>query len=139
MKPITEAHYFGVYQDHAGVPPEHRANARILLERVNTLLERAERDGVTLDINPYTHTHVSGKGEGGWRLPQATTGAPNSAHKVGQAVDIYDPDGDLDDWCLDNQDSLVMLGLYLEHPAATKGWCHLGTRAPRSGKRVFYP
>ena len=35
--------------------------------------------------------------------------------------------------------SLASLGLWMEHPLATKGWCHLQVVSPRSGMRVFYP
>ena len=41
---------------------------------------------------------------------------------------------------LDNADTVLKdLGLWLEHPAATKGWAHVQTKPPRSGRRVFYP
>jgi hypothetical protein len=63
-----------------------------------------------------------------------------SSHKEGRGIDIYDPhDGAMDHWCMQNQVDLVEIGLYMEHPAATPGWCHLTTRAPGSGSRVFYP
>lgn len=79
----------------------------------------------------------------GWRpaaINRATPGAAQfSRHMTAQACDLRDPYGDLDEWCLDNLDILQTLGLYLEHPAATKGWCHVQTVPPRSGKRVFYP
>ena len=136
---ITAKDYFGFLAGHRLLTPHIEDAAADLLVRVNALLDTASASGVTLEINPITRTLVSGNGSGGWRMPASMIGAPNSAHKSGQAVDVYDPDGDLDDWCLDNLETLEALGLYLEHPAATKGWCHLTTRAPRSGKRVFYP
>lgn len=140
MRPITDRDYFGAFHDHPFITNTHRANAADLLERVNKLLTMAERAGVSLEVNPITGTLVSGNRNGGWRLPNAVVGSPRSAHKEARAVDVYDPhDGDLDDWCLENLALLESLGLYLEHPAATKGWCHLSTRPPRSGRRVFYP
>jgi hypothetical protein len=79
----------------------------------------------------------------GWRPPQVNANVPNAAvrskHMTGEAIDISDPEGDLDQWCMDNLQELEDIGLYLEHPSATKNWCHLQTVAPRSGKRVFYP
>jgi hypothetical protein len=45
----------------------------------------------------------------------------------------------LDDWCLEHPEVLQEIGLWQEHPAATKGWCHLQIVPPRSGKRVFFP
>jgi hypothetical protein len=60
---------------------------------------------------------------------------------MARAVDIYDPDGDLDDWLMQpaGQQALVRLGLWLEHPAATRTWSHLQIVPPRSNNRVFYP
>ena len=79
----------------------------------------------------------------GWRPPginAATPGAaPRSKHMLGQAIDITDPEGDLDEWCMDHQDILQTIGVWLEHPSATKGWCHLQIVPPKSGKRVFHP
>lgn len=140
MKPITLSQYFGVFDRTPEVLDEHRANAETLIARVNALLTLAERGGVTLETNQKTGSMISGSGNGGWRLRTATFGAENSSHKEGQGIDIYDPnDGDLDAWCLTHLTDLIVLGLYMEHPSMTKGWCHLTTRAPRSKHRVFYP
>lgn len=65
--------------------------------------------------------------------------APNSAHAVCMAVDLFDKDGKIDQWCLDNLKELESAGLFLEDPKSTEGWCHLTIRAPRSGNRVFKP
>lgn len=75
----------------------------------------------------------------------AVGGAKKSLHMVCKACDFADPDGALDAWCTANQERLNKLGLWQEHPDATKGWCHLdiGTRAildrPGCGKRQFRP
>ena len=75
----------------------------------------------------------------------AANGAKKSLHMVCKACDIADADGSLDKWCSDNQPLLEKLGLWQEHPDATKGWCHLdiGTRVtvnrPGCGKRQFRP
>lgn len=140
MNRVSMADYFAGYPGHPAITAEHRANAEILLSRVNALLDRAlDSHQVDLEINPLTGSLVAGQLNGGWRPPECPIGAPRSAHKLGQAVDIHDPDGDLDNWVNSNHQHLVMLGLYLEHPSATRGWCHLASRAPRSGNRVFYP
>lgn len=81
----------------------------------------------------------------GWRPPSVNAGvpnaAPNSKHMTGQAIDLADPEGDLDDWLMsaEGQATLTELGLWHEHPAATKGWAHVQTIPPRSGRRTFYP
>ena len=117
-----------------------RHNAGITVEAANKLLVLAKTGGVSLDVNPRTGTIVSS----GWRPPAVNSVVPGAAlrskHLSCQAVDLFDPDGDLDDWCLINADTVLRdLGLWLEHPAATKGWCHVQTMPPRSGRRVFYP
>jgi hypothetical protein len=79
----------------------------------------------------------------GWRPPSVNAATPNAAprskHMTGHAIDISDPEGDLDEWCIEHPESLEAIGLWLEHPSATKGWCHVQTIPPKSGRRVFYP
>ena len=90
-----------------------------------------------------THNEEGRSVTSGWRpagVNAATPGAaPRSKHMSGHAIDISDPEGDLDEWCLEHQDTLAAIGLWLEHPSATKGWCHAQTLPPKSGKRVFFP
>lgn len=59
----------------------------------------------------------------------------------GQAIDLADPEGLLDDWLMSDTglDAMGAIGLWMEHPAATKGWTHLQSIPPASGRRVFYP
>ena len=117
--------------------PNIRGNAAVLIDLVNRLLERFS--GV-LATHP-NGTHISS----GWRPPSvnaATSGAaPNSRHMTGQAVDVYDPDEILDTWLMseEGQEALKEIGLWMEHPSATKGWSHLQSVAPRSKNRVFFP
>lgn len=116
-------------------------NATLMVELANKVLVLAHSAGVTMDTNPRTGSVVSS----GWRpasVNASTPGAaPKSKHMTGQAIDIYDPDGDLDEWLLttDGQKVLHDLGVWIEHPAATKTWCHMQSVPPRSGRRVFYP
>lgn len=70
---------------------------------------------------------------------KAAGGAVRSNHMVCLACDFRDPDGALDAWCLSNLNVLEECGLWLEHPDATPGWCHLQAVPPRSGRRVFRP
>lgn len=143
---ITVAEYFG----GKGHSDEHQENAENLLASVNGLLVEAEAAGAftpTIDIDTGTEISGShgGSGDGGFRLPNAKTGAPNSSHKTAQAVDVYDKDNRLDLWLdtfEDGQGGNTMLashGLYREAGAATRGWTHLTTRAPKSGRRTFTP
>ncbi len=118
--------------------PALRANAEDLLRRVNALLAEF---GETRQV-------VSG-----WRPPAVNAAIHGSAvrskHMTCQAVDLSDPDGDLDEWCMEHQHILARpdIDLYLEHPSATKNWCHLQTVPPKSQagyppeqrRRWFYP
>lgn len=133
---ITKAHYFG----GKAHPIEHEANADMLLAKVNVLLhELADKGIYDYWADPDTGTQISGakggSGDGGYRLPDSTTGAPSSSHKEGRGVDVYDPDNALDD-AVDRK-LLIKHGLYRETPKATPGWCHLTDRAPKSGCRTF--
>lgn len=121
--------------------PEIEHNAEIMLELANKLVMLARSGGVVFDLHPTHKTLVSS----GWRPPEVNAGTPNAAprskHMTGQAIDLYDPDGDLDDWLMtvDGQRVMSDLGLWHEHPSATKGWAHLQSVPPRSGRRTFYP
>lgn len=128
---ITVEEYLGQHSAEAApgeLTPTIRANAVMTVEKANHLLEAA---GFSFGLRS------------GWR-PAATnkgipTAAPKSKHMLGQAVDIADDEGELDDWCMSNLDVLTQLGLWMEHPSATKSWCHVQILPPKSGKRVFYP
>jgi uncharacterized protein YcbK (DUF882 family) len=65
--------------------------------------------------------------------------APKSAHLVGMAADIADPDGELAAWLLKNVHILEEAQLWAEDPQYTPGWIHLQCRPPRSGRRFFIP
>ncbi len=108
---------------------ELRDNSACTVERANRLLRLAG-----------TTTWVVNSG---WRplainasIPNAS---PRSRHITCQAIDLGDDDGSLDAWCMAHLDALASLGLWLEHPRATPGWCHVQTVPPRSGRRVFCP
>lgn len=144
---ITTEHYFGV-KPHSIAQEEE---AKTLLLRVNNLIAEAVAKGeFQRQIDPDTGTQISGSrggaGDGGFRLPTATTGQGHSSHKEARGVDVYDPYGKLDDWLTSfehdgagGNKKLEEYGLYREAPSATVHWCHLTTRAPGSGRRTFNP
>ena len=121
------------------VPSEVKANAEHTVEQVNKLLSYLEAHGIEIQINPRTKNPITS----GWRPPEINAATPNAApkskHVTGCACDIYDPDGEIDDFLMLYPNILRDLGLHMEHPSATKGWCHVQTVPPRSGKLVFYP
>jgi hypothetical protein len=133
MVQISIRDYFG---PHKVTTAAYVQNAKALLAHVNALLA-TRPPGVGLRINPKTGTLVSGEKFGGWRPADCPIGAANSAHKAAEAVDLYDPDAALDAWITD--EILERHALYREHPEDTPGWCHLSTRAPKSGRRTFKP
>lgn len=117
---------------------EIRKNAEHTVSLVNLLLFHAVKDGI-VPIATNKRSLVNS----GWRpatVNAATKGAAKkSNHMLGLACDLSDPTGSLDKWCMDNLDELEAIGLWMEHPSATPGWCHLQTVPPRSGRRVFMP
>ena len=126
---LTLAEYLGTH----GEPPESVVeNAEELLAKVNALLlelpyPEAERPQINSGWRP-AHYNAT--------VPNA---APNSKHITGQAVDLYDPDGVIDAHLHTHFDLLIKHRLWMEHPSATKGWCHLQSVPPRSGNLCFYP
>jgi hypothetical protein len=136
---ITREQYFGKWVNTADATLEIKENAEILLEQVNQLMAIAESEGIEFKINPSTGSQISGQTFGGFRPMSCKIGAIWSAHKQGMAVDIYDPENAIDDWCMANLDKLEKYGIYMEHPSATERWAHWGIKAPKSGNRVFYP
>lgn len=109
-------------------------NAGVTVRRANLLLSEFRFDAGDTEQRKVTS---------GWRPPSYNATVPGAAlrskHMTGQAIDIADPEGDLDEWCLKNITTLLRLGLWLEHPSATKGWCHLQIVPPKSGNVIFYP
>jgi hypothetical protein len=130
---------------------EQESAAADLIQRRNELRRAWSADtGGVCPINPHTNCEISGSpggdGDGGFRSPGSRTGAPNSAHRDGLAVDDYDPGNAFDDWLTTFDEDggarnamLALHGLYREAPEATPGWAHIQTRAPASGRRTFAP
>lgn len=130
METITLEQYFmGRDAEHAAELTEPlKRNAETMVARANALLRQA---CIACGVNS------------GWRPPRVNAQVPNasprSRHITCEAIDLADPDDRLDAWCMDNLRVLEAIGLWLEHPDATPGWCHLQIVPPRSGRRVFEP
>lgn len=66
-------------------------------------------------------------------------GAKKSSHLTGCACDIADADGKLAEYIMTNPELLEECDLYMENPEKTKGWVHLTSIPPKSGRRIFKP
>lgn len=100
---------------------EHRANAQVLCDRVNALLDELGIPAV--EVND------------GFRDQSVTYGAPLSAHKQGQAVDLKDHG-----FAISNRVTQELRDkhkLRREDNDSTPTWCHLDTRGPPY--KVFKP
>lgn len=119
--------------------PQIKENADKTVTLTNALLAVLAAENVPLEKHPQTQTVIAS----GWRPPQINGqvkgAAVRSKHMTGEAIDLYDPEGAIDDYLMDHPQVLLSLGLYLEHPSATKNWSHVQIVPPRSHNRVFYP
>lgn len=128
---ITTAEYLGQHAALAApgeLTTEMRGNAaRTVAAAINLLARFGQQRGL----------------RSGWRPRAFNSMVPNakvaSLHLTCEAIDLDDEDGELRDFCMANLGTLESLGLWMEHPASTKGWCHVQIKPPKSGKRVFYP
>ena len=117
------------------ITSEQRANAEDMVRKVNLLLTEAQIcTAVSSGYRPAAINAVT---------PGA---AKRSKHMDCNACDLADASGSLDAWCKAHLDVLAEIGLWLEHPSATRnparfghGWCHVQRVPPKSGNRVFYP
>ena len=62
-----------------------------------------------------------------------------SNHLFGRAVDISDRNREMQKWCIDNEQLLATIGLWMESFNATATWVHFQINPPDSGKRWFNP
>ena len=125
----------GKYPDRAKsmeLTQEVKVNAGLLLELVNQLLAELGLDPSTLRISS------------GFRPSSVNSAIPNAAkkslHMTGLAVDIEDPDNELDKLIASRPELLDKYGLWLEHSDSTPKWTHLdkGVRTQRK-IRIFHP
>jgi hypothetical protein len=136
---FTTEDYFGKWLGHADMTLEVHQNAEDLLQRVNTVCEVCDMDGIDFPLNPKTTSYVSGTQYGGFRPQDCLEGKPWSSHKEGKGIDIYDPRHEIAPWFMKHAALLKEHGLCMEHPDDTPTWCHLTSKPPKSGKTVFKP
>jgi hypothetical protein len=140
MNAITRAAYFGPFLEHEDVTPQILARADVWIQAANAGLLAAELDGVKLYKNPFTGTHLSGTGAGGFRPLALLIGARRSPHKRAEAGDLYDPQRELAAWSIMNQRRLKALGIVaMEDPRWTPTWVHWQIVPVASGRFAYVP
>lgn len=119
------------------LPKEHKDNIMILLERINRIRTAYNKPmTVTSGYRSKEDQIRIYKQKGITDLKRIPMG---SKHLSGSAVDIYDPNKELQKWTLANQALLESIGLWCEDFSATPNWVHYQITPPASGKRFFKP
>lgn len=103
-------------------------NLNVLLERLNALID------LGAPITSVTSGLRSDADQA--RINPA---APKSKHLIGAAADIFDPDGALHNWVLNNVLALKIHELWCEDTKYTSNWIHFQIFPPKSGNRFFIP
>ncbi len=125
----------------SGKYPE-RANSEELTDDVKKQAEAflAVLNAFLQELTPDVAYKVSS----GFRPSSVNSKIPNAAkrslHMTGLAIDLEDPENELDQLITSKPELLDKYGLWLEHPDSTPKWTHLdkGTRSQRK-IRIFHP
>lgn len=115
-------------------PPEYEMNLLDLLVKINKVRDAWSRPMTVTSGFRTMKDHIAiyvKKKIPKNKIPLA------SKHLYCQAVDIYDPDKTLQKWCIDNENLLAEIGLWMEHFSHTPNWVHFQTVSPVSGNRFF--
>jgi len=115
----------------------HSITDNTLLNNCEFLYKKLQHIFASLNINIQDLKITSGYRNK--QHNQSVGGASNSLHTKGLAVDFYDPNSFLDKLLIDNVELLHKNQCAIEHPAYTKGWCHIQAVLPKSQKNVFIP
>lgn len=140
LRPLTIQDILDDNLDEKGKPlpcPEaYKANIEKLLKKVNKLQERYGKlqFKVTSGLRSLRYHFEIYRRKG---ITDPKKIPMKSKHLFGQAVDIEDKDGKLYAWVQKNEAILKELGLHYE--LGTRGWLHLQSVAPGSGKTGFFP
>lgn len=119
------------------LPKEYQDNLMILLERINKVRAAYGKPmkvtsgyrSLEDHLRIYRNKGITDQS----RIPM------KSKHLSGLAIDIFDPNKDLQKWCLANESLLEQYQLWMEDFSATPNWCHFQCDPPKSGKRWFLP
>lgn len=123
--------------DFDTLPEDHQANLLILLEKVNKVREAYGKSMVISSGYRSMDDHKRIYREKG--ITDESKIPMKSKHLYGQALDVSDPNQELQKWVKSNVLLMEEIGLWMEDFSATKNWCHFQTLPPRSNKRFFMP
>lgn len=104
------------------LPKDTQKNLMILLERINKIRDAWGKPMIVTSGLRTMEQHLAiyrAKG-----ITDQSKIPMKSAHLVGAAVDISDPDHKLQEWCKTNEAILESIGLWMEDFSATPNWCH---------------
>ena len=104
------------------LPKDHAANLAIVLERTNKVREKYGKPMTPTSVYRSMVEHLAIYARKG--ITDKKLIPMKSKHLFGQAIDIADPNGELDAWCRKNEKFLLEVGLWLEDDSKTIGWCH---------------
>lgn len=112
--------------------PEIDANLNTLLLRLN-----AVRDKYGQPMVITSGLRSSAQQEALIAAGKSTAHA--SMHLRGAAADVFDQDGSLKKWIMNNLAFVEEVGFWMEDFGATPNWVHFQQLPPYSGKRFFLP
>lgn len=124
------------------VPDVYKSDLKTLLERINVIRSAYGKPMIVTSgfRSWYHHTEIYRKKALKRGVPFYIDQVPKkSKHLYCQAVDISDPNQELQKWVLANVELLESTGLWCEDFSATKNWVHFQILPPASGNRFFKP
>ncbi|NDE09892.1 MAG: hypothetical protein EBZ95_04910 [Chitinophagia bacterium] len=116
---------------------EIQNNLNILLERINKVRSEYGKKMIVTSGLRSMDDHLRIYAEKG--ITDKSKIPMKSKHLIGAAVDIYDPVGELNQWCKDNEEFLRDLGIWLE--IRQGNWQHfqiLPYKSYNNQKTIFF-
>ena len=119
---------FDLNQLHRVVTEEQQSNLEELARRITLLEELMEEE-----------FWVSSGFRSNMDQLRINPRSPKSAHTEGMAVDLYDVNGHIYDFLVNNPDMVIKFDFYIELKTYTPKYIHIQTRKTASGSRFFKP
>ena len=110
-------------KDFNSLPKEHQDNLIILLEKINRVRSAYGQPMIVTSCIRTMAEHLAIYAKKG--ITDKSKIPMKSKHMFSQAVDIADPNQELQEWCKDNQDLLRSIGLWMEDFSKSPNWVHI--------------